>query len=41
MTDFFICQKQTDNTKWLILSTYITDMCTNKTEKKNAKIEHT
>ena len=39
-TNLFSCQKQTDTTKWLILSTYtrITDMCTNITEK-NAKIE--
>ena len=40
-TKHFICQKQTDNPKWLILSTYITDMCTNITDKKNEKIEHT
>ena len=39
-----ICQKQTDNSKWLIFSTFssITDMCTNITEeKKNPKIELT
>ena len=30
-TNLFSCQKQTDNPKWLILSTYITDMCTNVT----------
>ena len=35
-----MCQKQTDNSKWLILSTYVTDMFTNITEK-NKKIEHT
>ena len=29
----FSCQKQTDNRTWLILSTYITDMCTNITKK--------
>ena len=40
LTNIFICQKQTDEPKWLILSTYMTDMCTNITEKK-AKIEHT
>ena len=32
-TNLFICQKQTDNPKWLILSTHLTDMCTNITEK--------
>ena len=28
-TKLFICQRQTDNSKWLTLSTYITDMCSN------------
>ena len=32
-TNLFICQEQTDNSKWLMLSTYITDTCTNITEK--------
>ena len=36
-TNVFIYQKQTDNRKWLILSTYITDMYTNITEKKMRK----
>ena len=31
-TNLFICQKQTDNSKWLILSTYIIAMCTNITK---------
>ena len=29
-SNLFICQKQTDNPKWLILSTYITDVRTNQ-----------
>ena len=33
-TNLIICQKQNDNSKWLLLSTYITDMHSNKTEKK-------
>ena len=35
-TNRFICQKQTDSRKWLILSTYITEIT-----KENAKIGHT
>ena len=31
-TNLFICQKQIDNPKWLILSTYI--MCSNITENQ-------
>lgn len=34
-TSFFICQKQIDNPKLLMLSTYIIDMCTNITEISN------
>ena len=30
----FICQKQTDKPIWLILSIYISNMCTNITEKR-------
>ena len=40
-TNRFICQKQTHNPKWPILSTYITDMCTNITENENAKVDYT
>ena len=34
MTNLFMCQKQTDNPKWLKLSTYITDMCTIHSRKQ-------
>ena len=33
VTNLFISQKQTNKPKWFILSTYITDMCTNITVK--------
>ena len=36
-TKLFICQKQFDNPKWQILSTYITDMRTKITKKKKFK----
>ena len=32
-TNLFICQKQTDNPKWLILSTYMIEMCSKHFEK--------
>ena len=37
MINLFSCQKQTDNQKWVILSTYIKDMCTNITEEKKCE----
>ena len=41
-TNLVIGQNQTDNPKWLVLSTYMTLVkCTNITEKKNEKIKHT
>ena len=41
-TNFFICQKQTDNPKWLILasSTHIIDMCTYITEERRENRTH-
>ena len=38
--NLFICQNQTDNPKWLIMSTYITTICTNQCWKKYSKVRN-
>ena len=40
MTNLFICQKQADYRKWLILSTHISHMDTNIAEKKGKYVTH-
>lgn len=34
---FYMCQIQTKNVKWLIMSKYVENMCTNITKQKNRK----